>query len=165
MVHAAVLLRLDEAKSRLSPFFSIEKRKTLVYFMFLHVLSVLDDMPVTVLTSSYAAQDLAKDRAGNINSAITAFSEAVDDDILILPCDLPFLEKRDVSTLIGNGTSLSIAPSHNGGTSGIFVPRGTPFFPKFGPGSFQEHMRDAARREQAVRVVESKGFRETSVGT
>ena len=160
MVHAAVLLRLEEAKSRLSPFFSLEKRKTLVYFMFMHVLSVLEDMPVTVLTSSYAPPDATKDRAGNINSSISAFLDMVDDDIVILPSDLPFLCKQDVAALIGDGASPAIAPSHNGGTSGIFLPRDRTFVPQFGPGSFKAHLRDSMRRGVEPRIVEAIGFRD-----
>ncbi len=160
MVHAAVLLRLEEAKSRLSPFFSLDKRKTLVFFMFMHVLSVLEDMPVAVLTSSYTPPDTSKDRAGNINSSISAFMGMVDDDILVLPSDLPFLSKGDVGNLIGDGTSVAIAPSHNGGTSGIFLPRASTFAPKFGPGSLKAHLWDAKQRGVEPRIVESTGFRD-----
>jgi len=160
MAQVAVLLRMEDAKSRLSPFFSSEERNLLASFMFIHVLSAVEDLPVTVLTSRYAAADPCMDRAGNINSSISRFLSTQDEDVIIIPSDLPFLDRDDIGALVGDGTTLSLAPSQNGGTSGVYVPCNTAFVPRFGPGSHRAHLRDAHIRGIAPRIVDLEGFRD-----
>ncbi|MHC1598428.1 MAG: CofC family guanylyltransferase [Candidatus Methanofastidiosia archaeon] len=160
MTHVVVLLKLKNAKSRLSPFFSLEQRRNLVLFMFKHVINILDGHPVEVLTQSIPSPTKGYDDKGNINSGIMLLRERIDDDILILPCDLPFLNKEDIDRLIGDKKRVIIARSHNGGTSGIFIPKNVEFVPHFGKNSFVLHKMETKNRNLPLTILEGDSFRD-----
>jgi len=160
MVNAIVLLNIENAKSRLSPYFGIEDRRNLVLLMLLHVLNVLDEIPVTILPKSSSCKKSSFDVEGDINIGILRLKEKIDDDILVLPCDLPSLKGEDVLKLMGNYRTLSIAPSQNNGTGALFIPKDLDFIPKFGKDSFNEHKIEAEERGMPLRVFESDGFRD-----
>lgn len=160
MVNAIVLLNIENAKSRLSPYFEIEDRRNLVLLMLLHVLNVLDDIPVTILPKSSSCKKSSYDEEGDINTGILRLMGEIDDDILVLPCDLPSLRREDVLKLMGNYRTLSIAPSQNNGTGALFIPKGIDFIPKFGKDSINEHKREAEEGNMPLRIFESDGFRD-----
>ncbi|MHC1605737.1 MAG: 2-phospho-L-lactate guanylyltransferase [Candidatus Methanofastidiosia archaeon] len=160
MVHAIVLLKLKDAKSRLSSIFKEEQRQSLVLFMLAHVLNVLNGFPLTILTLSSDVPDLGLDERGNINSGIVTIRQEINDDLLIVPCDIPFLTKEDVLGLIGDGKTVAIAPSHNGGTSGLYIPKDQDFIPHFGKMSLDIHLKEAEKRNQEIRVFISDNFRD-----
>ncbi|MBN1785487.1 MAG: 2-phospho-L-lactate guanylyltransferase [Candidatus Methanofastidiosa archaeon] len=160
MVQAIVLLNLENAKSRLSPFFSLEERRNIVLIMFNHVLSVLKDYRVNVLARTHKPSINGLKDTDDINNGIIDMRKRIDDDILILPCDLPILRKEDVLKLMGNYHTLSIAPSQDDGTSGLYLPKGIDFTPMFGKGSFSLHMREAEMKGISLRTYESENFRD-----
>lgn len=163
MVNVIVLFDLESAKSRLSPYFNTSERKNLVLFMFSHVLNIVEDYPVIILTKKSANASKNFDQSGNINSGIISLRESVDDDILILPSDLPLLEKDELLNLMGDLKSISIAPSQRGGTSALFLPRGIDFIPRFGKNSLEKHIEEANSRGLKMSVYRSEAFMDVDV--
>ena len=160
MVNAVVLLNIENAKSRLSPFFDLDQRRNMVLIMFSRVLNALEDFPVTVLTRTHkAAIDGVRD-SDDINNGIMDIRRKLNDDLLVLPCDLPLLTTSDVLKLMGNSMTLSTAPSQDGGTSGLFIPREVEFTPRFGKNSFALHTGEAEEMGIPLRVYRSDSFRD-----
>jgi len=160
MVNAIVLLNIENAKTRLSPFFDLELRRNIVLVMFSRVINVLEDYPITILSRTHEASEKGIRDVDDINNGIVTARRNLNDDVLIVPCDLPLLTKEDVLKLMGNYHTMSIAPSQDGGTCGLFIPREVEFAPRFGDSSFEAHMMEAEDLKIPLRVYRSENFRD-----
>jgi len=160
MVNAIVLLNLENAKTRLSSFFGLDQRRNMVLIMFSRILNVLEDYPITVLSRTHEASENGIKDIDDINNGIIDLRSELNDNVLILPCDLPLLTKEDVIKLMGNYKTLSIASSKDGGTGGLYIPRDLEFTPKFGKDSFETHVSEAKELGIPLRIYDSDNFRD-----
>ncbi|HHN82107.1 MAG TPA: hypothetical protein ENN11_05770 [Methanomicrobia archaeon] len=162
MVQAAVLLKLVDAKSRLAPFLSLAQRQTLVLYMLSHVLNVLEDMHTPILTRSFYTLGTHSDEE-NINECIEVMRRSVDEDLVVVTSDLPFFSKEALQALTSEPDTLAIGPSHNGGTSGLFIPRSIDFTPLFGRGSLERHRLQSVEKGHTMRLVDMPAFRDVDI--
>lgn len=77
--------------------------------------------------------------------------------LLRLPVDLPLIEPRDIESLFNHasqGPSMVIVPSRDGqGTNALLRTPPTLFPSRFGPGSFQKHLAEAASANAKVTTL------------
>jgi 2-phospho-L-lactate/phosphoenolpyruvate guanylyltransferase len=77
--------------------------------------------------------------------------------LLRLPVDLPLIEPRDIESIFDHATaapSAVIVPSRDGqGTNALLRTPPTIFPSRFGPGSFEKHLAEAARVQARVSVL------------
>jgi len=86
--------------------------------------------------------------------------EVIVDDVIIVTSDLPFFNKETLYALTSESDAVAIGPSHNGGTSGLFIPREIDFTPMFGNDSLERHRMQAEKKNVALRTVESSALRD-----
>ncbi|MEZ4643193.1 MAG: 2-phospho-L-lactate guanylyltransferase [Chloroflexota bacterium] len=175
---------LRTSKTRLAHVLSAEQRADLIRNCLLHTLAVLQQLPAiagswvissdaVVLATAMAqgAQVLAEEKPCGLNAAVQwGLQTAVHahaDGILILPADLPFMTPGDVTMMIdavrvheGNGRAyMAICPDEQRtGTNALLLYPTTPFTFHYGPGSFQQHLAEARRRQRIPVVTTTPGL-------
>lgn len=165
---------LDKGKSRLSSVLSEEERKKLNIFMLEHTIRALREVnsvnEILVISRDVHAINLARklsvrvifeDGHLGLNPAIrkaVAIAQAHQaSGILILPADLPLINKELIEELLGKGEvgcELRIAPDNRlQGTNAVYLkPPGTIEF-KFGYNSFRKHKKQAEQKGISVHTI------------
>jgi 2-phospho-L-lactate guanylyltransferase (CobY/MobA/RfbA family) len=140
--------------------FSWSERKALVWFMVGRMLRVLEGLSVYVATPDevFGAFTVVKDEWGDINKVIGKARKVIQDDILVLPCDLPFVEREDIDILLNNETK--IVPSQSGGTNALFLPENVDIVTQFGENSFERHCKLFEEKEILYKVYKSDQYRD-----
>jgi 2-phospho-L-lactate/phosphoenolpyruvate guanylyltransferase len=156
---------LAKGKTRLAGSLTAEERFTLNREMLDHLLTVLVSIPeierTLVVSRDSAVLALARDRGARtlserqpteLNRALERATGAAQaygaSGVLILPADLPLIQRKDVAKLVSLGSLapvVVIAPDrHEEGTNALLVaPIGLIEY-GFGPNSFQRHLKRAA---------------------
>ena len=161
MVTVLLLVELN-GKRRLSHLFTEAQRRKLVLFFFERMVRVLDGFTIYAATPDDLSENgycVIRDEWGDINKVITKARERVQADLLILPCDLPFVECRDIDELL-RGKSIVIVPSQDGGTNALILPRDVRFETQFGKNSFRKHLDLLKSKNLAHSIYESDNFRD-----
>lgn len=156
---------LDNAKSRLSPFLTVARRKEFCLKMLEDVLNTVkstkhidqtvvvgNDLEVLHATEKFDIVYL-KERGDGLNKAV---SQAVDwcckrevSSVLVLPIDIPLVKPFDLERMLAlrEKASMVISPSRSSeGTNALLLtpPNITPTF--YGPQSFHRHLEEASNR-------------------
>ena len=168
---------LVAAKSRLAPVLRLPERQALVLLCLHRVLQALQGTSrvsqVLVIGTDASVQQVAReagahwlaDPGWDLNEALRqgfahAFARGAQAS-LFLPADLPLLQALEIEGLLDASHGLSrlvLASAHDGGTNAILLPRGVPFTPRMGPGSFASHQVQAERAGLPVVVYHSPGL-------
>jgi 2-phospho-L-lactate guanylyltransferase len=159
MVSILLLLNLH-GKKRLH-LYTEEQREKLILFLFERILTVLKGMKVYILTPDDMPESdytVIKDEWRDINKVVTKARSHIIDDVLILPCDLPFVEQEDIQGLCKDG--VKIVPSQNGGTNALFLPMGVSIETKFGKNSFEKHVKILEEKNVEYEIYKSDKFRD-----
>ncbi len=177
---------LLQSKSRLAAVLSAEQRAELIRVIFRRTLSVLQqvsavqhilvissDPDVWQLAETYHVFTLHEERPSGLNTAVSvAVHHATQQgatSTLILPADLPFLQKEDVWQLIhalspiNNQPPHQMAPGkmvistdlHQDGTNALLLTSPLGFTFHYGPGSFHHHLRQARQLHLSIHSVHS----------
>jgi 2-phospho-L-lactate guanylyltransferase len=162
--------RLGVSKRRLSKFLSSQERKLLTIAMLEDVLIALKSSAINeiVVVSSDPNVRMIADRLGvsffspirnGLNAAVeeaTAWcmrNEA--DSVLVVPADVPLLSSEDVNTIVelgnGDGSTVVLSPSNNGGTNALFQKPPNLLFAQFGCRSFARHSRQAINKGISIK--------------
>ena len=155
--------RLNEAKERLAAELTLQQRRELGLKMLSDVLNAtLEWRDRWVVTSDTDAVDLAIDHGcalvddpgDGLNAAIglgtdVALREGADQ-LLILPADLPLVDRRDVRRTFEVAASVGIAASNDGGTNLLLLQPPDAISPQFGLNSARRHA--AAARAAGLQV-------------
>ena len=167
--------RLSEGKSRLAKQLTPDQRAELVVGMLRRVIAAIKsanielfwvvggDDRVRHVTRNFDGiwfEELGRDLNDTV---IKGFERAFREgcSALYLPGDLPFIKPSDLQTLLRSSErgNITLAPARrDGGTNGIVVPHGTPFFPELGNRSFAKHLQQAASKELSVAICYSQGL-------
>ncbi len=150
----------QNAKTRLMPVLSADERALLSQLLLTRTIRLAKSIgEVAVISRSASVRQLAKDEgawalvehASTLNAAIAQgiewASQREIEGLLILPIDLPHLQKSDLRQFIKlaqHTPSMVIAPCHHEqGTNALFVKPPTLIEPQFGANSFQKHCAQA----------------------
>lgn len=165
-----------KGKSRLASVLPAPARRRLAMALFRQVLGFLkDNQPdhdVLVVTGSDKVVQVATElrvqtlpeRGTGLNSAVSQaakWAESRHKSICILPADLADPDPADLAQLLAyprDKPSVTIAPSHDGGTNCLIVspPNAIPFC--YGPGSSQAHQSKAVALEIACTIAPLSSF-------
>ena len=159
MVSILLLLNLH-GKKRLH-LYTEEQREKLVLFLFERILTVLKGMKVYVLTPDDIPErdyTIIRDEWRDINKVVAKARSHIVDDVLILPCDLPFVERDDIHGLCKDG--IKIVPSQNGGTNALFLPVEVDIETQFGKNSSEKHAKILEEKNIEYEVHRSDKFRD-----
>lgn len=159
MVSIVIMLKLA-GKQRLSSLLPPEKRYALIHFLFDRMLRMLTGCTIYIATpdSLEGEYTIIRDRWKDINRVLSRARDIVEDDMIILPCDLPFVERDHIDALIAN--CVTIVPSQDGGTNALYVPKNVSFTTQFGKNSFQHHVDLFTSHNIAYRIVRCEKFRD-----
>lgn len=162
-------------KSRLSGILGSEARRELVEVMIQdvlrtvgeaglldHTLVISADPEILRFASHYGARPIREEGESGVNAAVEmAMNQTSDDEgWLILPADIPFITKRDVSRALEfaeAGAEVVISPSRGlDGTNLLLFRSGTKMKLSYDKDSFRAHLAAAARSGFSVAVYCSK---------
>jgi 2-phospho-L-lactate guanylyltransferase len=168
---------LKRAKSRLSTVLSPEQRYQFSEAMFRRVLDVTTHIPqvagtlvvsrdtkALAIAREYGAKTIQESGTPELNPALLRATQVVRSwnaqAVLILPADLPFLDKDDLLQLIDKGKRgpcIVIAPDNErNGTNALLVrPAGLIEY-AYGEGSYMRHIRIAREAGAEVYVYQSE---------
>jgi 2-phospho-L-lactate/phosphoenolpyruvate guanylyltransferase len=165
--------RFDAAKSRLRPVLNANECAELAKQMLQDVLTTLTACPeilsgVIVVASDTAVAETARQSGAyvllqpvdsGINAAIlhAVVSFGADDGVIVVPSDLPQLTRTAIAqamAAIALPRSMAIAAAaEDGGTNLIAYRQARLLMPRFGPDSFESHLRAAAEIGINARIL------------
>lgn len=168
---------LNRSKSRLAPILDGEQRTALSRRMLEHTLETLTQVKeikgVLVISRDTGALAVARDYnvytvresgAPELNDALTRATEMLMiqhhiDGVLVLPSDLPLLQKTDLEEMILRaqfGSGVVIAPDRRrDGTNALLIRPASLIAYAFGEDSFRRHILLAQMAEAKVEIFES----------
>ncbi|MCB9421442.1 MAG: 2-phospho-L-lactate guanylyltransferase [Ardenticatenaceae bacterium] len=167
---------LHESKRRLAHILSAEERAELIHHFLIHTLTVLNESEVVdqVLVISSDEQVLATARVHGamvlvetavhgLNPAVTQAVQFAADEgataVLILPADLPFIEKQDVAIMVAekkNNPNIVICSDDKGlGTNALLISPPNSFSFHYGTDSFQQHLQEAQQRSRTISIIDN----------
>lgn len=170
---------LKRAKTRLAAVLSPELRFRFAEMMLRQVLAVLDSVPqvagtlvisrdtqALAIAREMGARTIQESAQSDLNPALTRATEIVRvwgaGAVLLLPADLPFVNKHDVSNLLRLGQHepcVVIAPDRlRDGTNAMLIrPPGLIEY-QYGIGSFDRHIAAARSAGATVSAYESESI-------
>ena len=170
---------LTRAKQRMASLFTQAERTRLAWTMLEHVFSEVSRAKgwdrVFVVTAYEPAARLARRLGMEVIEEESQVSESRSVDyasrlcrqrgvtsLLRVPIDLPLLQAEDIEALVarcGAAPSAMLVPSREGDGTNALLRTPPDLFPShFGPGSFQKHLREAARVGVRAEVVRLSSF-------
>ncbi len=170
---------LPAGKKRLAELLSVDQRNRLVGAMLSDVVETLREVipvdVISILSGDAVAASEAKrlgvnflhqpDVAVGLNAGLAYAQELVADRsgaLLIVPADLPLVTPDDIAGLItphSVGPSVTIAPSHDNGTNGLFLRPPGVIAPAYGPDSASRHREAAEHAQIRVQLVDGPRWR------
>jgi 2-phospho-L-lactate guanylyltransferase len=169
---------LREGKSRLAPTLNPQKRHQLLEGLLLRTLERAAAFPglertllvsgcnETLARAAGLGAQVLKERAGaGLNGALRQAQLALRhldaSQMLVVPCDLPLLEVKDLQRLAeaGSDHGIGIAPDRKReGTNGLCIEASLDFGFSFGPDSFALHLEQTKKLGLQETLVESAGL-------
>ena len=165
---------LNGAKSRLSPILADQERNKFSLKMLEDVLVAVKPVEqihqTTVISRDSTVLQVAKDfGAVPLKESETSLNQAVSEAIswcvgrgaertLILPADIPLVTPGDLSQMLylGKNSQMVISPSRDErGTNALLLTPPNACPTRYGPRSFQRHIREALRRKMSLHVLRS----------
>lgn len=166
---------LRRGKSRLAPVLSEDDRAQLNQRLLLRTIDILKEIPelgdvlvvsrdpeALALARDHGARTLQEDGTPQLNVALeraTVVAKSyMAESVLILPADLPLMDKKDIIGMLNAGREapvVVIAPDHRReGTNALFInPAGLIEY-DFGQGSFVRHCERARAAGAEPKVLE-----------
>lgn len=163
----------DESKTRLSPFLSEEERIELLKVMLKDIVNIICDEvnEIVLVSKDNDVKDYAKELNVNFvsekehcdNFLNNAVSDAVsevkinfpDNDILIIPSDIPLIKSQHIATVKNMNNDLIISPSKGGGTNLLCFNNEFEFETFFGDMSYFKHINAANELGMSINLIES----------
>ena len=183
---------LKDSKSRLASVLTEKERINLTRRLLVHLLDVIEkvpaldialvvssDMEVLELAQEHGALILSEKKQNGLNEALCQAKQYAHDhyceSILVLPCDLPFVQEEDIKLILSTVETykdsdpddepppemrtMIISPDQSGkGTNALFLYPTSDFDFQFGPESFKRHLREAAHQGMTSRIVDPPGL-------
>ncbi|MDR0913288.1 MAG: 2-phospho-L-lactate guanylyltransferase [Methanobrevibacter sp.] len=150
--------QFKNAKTRLSPFLSIDEREELLKAMLKDVVGALKKHIENILIISYddevidyanslGVETLKENENSNLNLGITQAMEYLKNKtkkVIIMPSDIPLINKTNLKSLIAqsNQQNFIIVPSRGGGTNTLII-KPLAIEMCFGDYSFFKHLKNA----------------------
>ncbi len=156
-VRAIVPFKTRGAKTRLSPFLSLEERRAFSAAMLRDVLRSLTGTDITVL----ATEDFDPGWDGvrvhvdahDLNTSLNACIADLHDPTLIVMSDIPLIRAWHVREMYSDGVTL--VPGRGGGTNAIFMRDPARFHVDFYEVSFLKHVAIARQRGLPLKILDS----------
>ena len=182
---------LKDSKSRLARVLTEKERINLTRHLLVQLLDVIEkvpaldialvvssDMEVLELAQEHCALILSEKKQNGLNEALCQAKQYAHDhyceSILVLPCDLPFVQEEDIELFLSAAETqdsapddesapdmrtMIISPDQSGkGTNALFLYPVSSFNFQFGPESFKRHLREAAHQGMTSRIVDPPGL-------
>lgn len=169
---------LRRSKSKLTNVLSEEDRTILNFQMYENTLKVLSkieiphqvlvvskDSSVLSVARSFKAKTLQEDGESGLNLALGKSIQVIKaysaQKVLILPADLPFINKEDLEGVMeyeANGPFMLISPDRKmSGTNLLYISPPDLIEFSFGLGSFERHVRQAQLKNATIEVRKFSG--------
>jgi 2-phospho-L-lactate guanylyltransferase len=169
---------LRRSKSKLTNVLSEEDRTNLNFQMYENTLKVLSgidiqhqvlvvskDSSVLSLARSFKAKTLQEDGESGLNLALRKAIQVIRaysaQKVLILPADLPFINKEDLEGVMqyeADGPFMLISPDRRMiGTNLLYISPPDLIEFSFGLGSFERHVRQAQSKNATIEVRKFSG--------
>lgn len=169
---------LRRSKSKLTNVLSEDERTLLNFQMYENTLKVLKeiktphqvlvvskDSSVLSVARNYNAKTLQEDGESGLNLALKKAIQVIKaynaQSILILPADLPFINKEDLEGVMNfhpDGSFMLISPDRKlSGTNLLFMSPPELIDFSFGLGSFERHVRQAQLQNAIIEVRKFSG--------
>jgi len=158
---------INSLKTRLSEFLSSEERKNLLLNMLRDINKALEGLDVVIISRDEEILEFAKDelkaetikeKYKGLNKAIKqAFEEIEDDEVLIIPADIPLIKKRHIEDILklSKDYDMIIAPSRGGGTNLLYLKSKNLIEIKYEGFSFLKHLEEAKKRHLRYYIYDS----------
>ncbi len=161
------------SKTRLSPFLSLNQRSTLLKCMLKDITETITNYVDDIIVTSKDHEVLEyatklgliplKEKDHNEDHLNNAIKDAVDytyhnyksPNILILPADIPLINKRCMDYILEHHDYFVISPSMGGGTNLLYINKTYKYNFFFGEYSFFKHIDEAKDQLLNVHILDS----------
>jgi len=158
---------INSLKTRLSEFLNKEERKHLLLNMLRDIIRALDGLDVVIISRDEEILDFAKnelkaevvkEKYKGLNNAIKqAFNEIDDEEVIIIPADIPLIKKEHIKDILelSKDYDLIIAPSRGGGTNLLYLKSKNSIKLKYEGFSFLKHLEEAKKKNLKYYIYDS----------
>ncbi|MEO2117816.1 MAG: 2-phospho-L-lactate guanylyltransferase [Methanocaldococcus sp.] len=158
---------INSLKTRLSEFLNKEERKHLLLNMLRDIIKALDGLDVVIVSRDEEILDFAKnelkveivrEKYKGLNNAIKqVFNEIDDEEVIIIPADIPLIKKKHVGDILelSKNYDLIIAPSRGGGTNLLYLKSKNLIELKYEGFSFLKHLEEAKKKNLKYYIYDS----------
>ncbi len=158
---------INSLKTRLSEFLNKEERKHLLLNMLRDIIRALDGLDVVIISRDEEILDFAKnelkaeivkEKYKGLNNAIKqAFNEIDDEEVIIIPADIPLIKKEHIKDILelSKDYDLIIAPSRGGGTNLLYLKSKNSIELKYEGFSFLKHLEEAKKKNLKYYIYDS----------
>ena len=158
---------INSLKTRLSEFLNKEERKHLLLNMLRDIIRALDGLDVVIISRDEEILDFAKnelkaeivkEKYKGLNNAIKqAFNEIDDEEVIIIPADIPLIKKEHIEDILelSKDYDLIIAPSRGGGTNLLYLKSKNSIELKYEGFSFLKHLEEAKKKNLKYYIYDS----------
>ncbi|ACV25270.1 2-phospho-L-lactate guanylyltransferase [Methanocaldococcus fervens] len=158
---------INSLKTRLSEFLSSEERKNLLLNMLRDIKKALEGLDVVVVSRDDEILDFAKyelkaeivkEKYKGLNNAIKqAFDEIDDEEVIIIPADIPLIKKKHIEDILklSKDYDLIIASSRGGGTNLLYLKSKNLIELRYEGFSFLKHLEEAEKRNLRYYIYDS----------
>ncbi len=158
---------INSLKTRLSEFLNKEERKHLLLNMLRDIIRALDGLDVVIISRDEEILDFAKnelkaeivkEKYKGLNNAIKqAFNEIDDEEVIIIPADIPLIKKEHIKDILelSKDYDLIMAPSRGGGTNLLYLKSKNSIELKYEGFSFLKHLEEAKKKNLKYYIYDS----------
>ncbi|AIJ05863.1 hypothetical protein JH146_1020 [Methanocaldococcus bathoardescens] len=158
---------INSLKTRLSEFLSNEERKNLLLNMLRDIRKALEGLDVVIVSKdeeilNFAKNELKaetiKEKYKGLNNAIKqAFEEIEDEEVMIIPADIPLIKKKHINDILklSKDYDMIICPSRGGGTNLLYLKSKNLIEMKYEGFSFLKHLEEAKKRNLRYYIYDS----------
>ncbi|MCS3923208.1 2-phospho-L-lactate guanylyltransferase [Methanosalsum natronophilum] len=162
-MRAVIPYKKKNAKSRLSPVFSLEEREELVELMLKDVYYTLstagiEDIDILTTPNSDITSELDAniiENENDLNSAINSYLFSLNEPVMIVMADLPLITPTQIMDIMENDADILIVPGKGGGTNILKIKNPVGFHVKYYGSSYNTHCSIAQQLARTVEVYDS----------
>ncbi|ADG13675.1 2-phospho-L-lactate guanylyltransferase CofC [Methanocaldococcus infernus ME] len=156
---------INNLKTRLSEFLTLEERKNLLFNMLrdifkalkgLNIYAISKDPEILEFCNNLGAKTI-EEKGKGLNQALNQAFSVVNEDLLIVPADIPLIRESHIKEIkkLKEEFEAIIAPSRGGGTNLLYLSRASLINLRYEGFSFLKHLEEFKRNKVSYYIYDS----------
>ncbi|WP_456472393.1 2-phospho-L-lactate guanylyltransferase [Methanocaldococcus sp.] len=157
---------INNLKTRLAEFLTLEERKHLLFNMLKDIIKALEGLNIYIISKDSEILNFCKlelktntikEKGKGLNNALKQAFDIVKEDIIVVPADIPLIKRRNIEEIIRlkEDYDAIISPSRGGGTNLLYLKNSSLIEPRYEGFSFLKHLEEFKRKKINYYIYDS----------